>query len=226
MKLIIKVVLILSIFLNISPIVGAQGVMEKILDFGSDTIFDDQKLLEGYAHKYQEFSKQTLLAMIKDDTLDAYKIAAAVRVFNKRFSTEVVSREKKRVEKLLWRRLHKTESPFVEVEIMYALCRMDRYRYFKSMSIALIQKLDHYNKAVNELAFEYLTVLTDNGNGRAREARRVFNTLRKVLFLSRKRIAKVEKPDARLIQKIKLIRWAIKILGTQEIRKLPKEVLN
>lgn len=191
-----------------------------------DTIFDDRKLLRGYAEKYRTLSKAILLEMIKDETLNSYKVAAAVRVFNEKFSLEVVSREKKQVDKILRRTLHKTDSPFVQVEIMYTLCKMDRYHYFKSMVPALILKLDHYNETVNTLAFESLNDLLKNENTRAREARLVFNTLRKILFLSRKHLVKIDKPGVKLTQKLQLLRWSIKVLGTQELKKLPREVLD
>ena len=190
------------------------------------TIFDDQMLLEGYTKKYNDFSKETLLAMIKDDTLTPYRSAAAVKVFQEKYSGEVVSNEKKGIEKILLRRLHRTNSPFVQVEIMYTLCQMDRYRYFKSMAPALTQKLNHYNTAVNENAFNSLNKLIDSGSNRHQEARIVFNTLRKILFLSRKRLAAVKEPNAQLAMKLKLLRWSIKVLGNQELKKLPKEVIN
>ena len=65
----------------------------------ANTIFDDHMLLEGYTKKYGEFSKEILLAMIKDDTLTPYRSAAAVRVFQEKYSSEVVSSEKKKIEK-------------------------------------------------------------------------------------------------------------------------------
>lgn len=192
----------------------------------SNTIFDDQMLLKGYTEKYRDLTKETLLAMIKDDTLTPYRCAAAVRVFKETFSAEVVSKEKKIIEKYLLRRLHRTDSPFVQVEIMHTLSQMDRYRYFKSMVPALIQKLDHYNAAVNDIAFDSLNQIIEIGSNRNREARIVFNTLRKILFLSRKRLATVKEPDSRLTKKLKLLRWSIKVLGNQELKKLPKEVIN
>ncbi len=192
----------------------------------ANTIFDDQMLLKGYTEKYADLSKATLLAMIKDDTLTSYRSAAAVRVFKEEFSEEVVSREKKIIEKVLLRRLHRTDSPFVQVEIMHTLCRMDRYRYFKSMVPALIQKLDHYNNAVNETAFESLNQIIEAGSNRHLEARIVFNTLRKILFLMRKRLETIEEPNSQLTKKLKLLRWSIKVLGNQELKKLPREVIN
>ena len=190
------------------------------------TIFDDQMLLDGYAKRYQDLSKEIILEMIKDDTLTSYKSAAAVRVFREGYSEEVVSREKRIVEKILLRRLNRTDSPFVQVEIMYTLCQMDRYRYFKSMAPALTQKLNHYNTAVNENAFSSLNKLIDTGSNRHQEARIIFNTLRKMLFLSRKRLEVVKEPDPQLSKKLKLLRWSIKVLGNQELKKLPKEVIN
>lgn len=192
----------------------------------TNTIFDDQVLLEGYTKKYSDYSKETLLAMIKDETLTPYRSAAAVRVFQEKYSAEVVSNEKKKIEKILLRRLHRTTSPFVQVEIMYTLCQMDRYRYFKSMAPALTQKLNHYNAAVNENAFHGLNKLIESGSNRHQEARIIFNTLRKILFLSRKRLEEVKEPDPPLAMKLKLLRWSIKVLGNQELKKLPKEVIN
>lgn len=189
-------------------------------------IFDDKMLLEGYTEKYQEFPKDIILEMIKDDTLSSYRMAAAIHVFRDKFSPEVVSTEKIQIVKTLLRRFNRTDSPFVQVEIMYTLCQMDRYRYFKTMVPALIQKLDHYNSTVNEIAFDGLNKILDSGAKRPREALIVFNTLRKVLFLSRKRLANITEPGPKLSQKLKLLRWSIKILGIQEIDKLPKEVIN
>ena len=193
---------------------------------GAQMIFDDKLMIEGYTQKFSVFSKDILLAMLKDDTLSNYKMAAAVRTFNKKFAAETVSTEKGSIEKLLLRRLNKTDSPFVEVEVMCALCQMDRYRYFNSMVPALTQRLNHYNSAVNEMAFTCLDQLTETSNNRAREARVVFNTLRKILFLSRKRLEKTTTPDEKLQQQLTLLRWSIKVLGSQELRKLPKELMH
>jgi len=193
---------------------------------GANTIFDDKMLLEGYTKKYSSFSKETLLAMIKDDTLTPYRSAGAVRVFKKNFSREVVANEKKSIERILLRRLHRTDSPFVEVEIMHTLCLMDRYRYFGSMAPALVLKLDHYNSAINDIAFDSLNQLIETESNRSREARVIFNTLRKTLFLMRRRLVGIKEPDPRLAKKLKLLRWSIKVLGNQELKKLPKEVIN
>ena len=192
---------------------------------GAYTIFDDKMLLDGYTKRYQELSKEILLEMIKDESLSPYKTTAAVRVFNQKYGTEVFSREKKRVEKILLRRLNRDESAFVQVEIMCALCTIDRYRYFKSLVPALIQKLNHYNTTVNENASNCLQKIVESGNGRAREARIVFNTLRKVLFLSRRRLENISEPGPKLSRKLELLRWSIKILGRQELKRLPKEVI-
>lgn len=190
------------------------------------TIFDDQMLLNGYTKKYSSLSKEILLEMIKDDTLTPYRSAAAIKVFKEKFSGEVVSPERKSIEKILLRRLHRTDSPFIQIEIMHTLCLMDRFSYFKSMVPALIQKLDHYNAAVNEIAFANLNQLVEAGSSRPREARIVFNTLRKILFLSRKRLGAMKELDPKLARKLKLLRWSIKALGNQELKKLPKEVIN
>jgi len=157
MKILLYTIIILPTLLAI-----AHAQSETIIQNGrnqssqSHTIFDDQMLLDGYIKKYSNLSKGILLEMIKDDTLTSYRSAAAVRVFQEKFIKDVVSKEKRGIEKILLRRLHRTDSPFVEVEIMFALCQMDRYRYFKSMAPALTQKLSHYNSAINENAFSSL----------------------------------------------------------------------
>jgi hypothetical protein len=192
----------------------------------SDIIFDDKMLLEGYVNRYEDEPKEMLLAIIQDETLTSYKTAAAVRVFRERFSQETVSREKNITERILLRRLNTTDSSFVQVEIMHTLCLIDRYRYFKSMVPALLQKLDHYNETVNDMAYNSLKNVLAATASRSREARIVFNTLRKMLFLSRKRLADVTEPGPRLKQKLELLRWSVKILGTEELKRLPKEVIN
>lgn len=192
----------------------------------TDTIFDDLKLLAGYSEKYKDLPKEILMEMINDSTLTSYKSAAAVREFRVNYADEIVSREKRGVEKALLRRFDRADSPFVQIEIMYTLNSIDRYRYFKSMTPALIQKLNHYNDAVNELAFQYLEEIIESSNNRAREAVIIFNTLRKMLFLSRNRLNNIGTPGQRLSRKLKILRWSIKVLGNSYLKKLPKEVIG
>ena len=103
---------------------------------------------------------------------------------------------------------------------------MDRYKYFNSLVPILIQKLDHYNSTVNEMACAALLHVIEVGHNRPREAVIVFNTLRKVLFLSRKRLSSTQTPGPKLKQKLEILRWSIKVLGSQELKKLPREVIN
>ena len=93
------------------------------------------------------------------------------------------------------------------------------------MTSALIQKMDHYNNVVSANAYEALDSIT-KGSTRAREARVVFNIIRKTLFLSRKRLENVNEPDDRLKAKLSLLRWSIKVLGTQELKRLPSGVIR
>jgi len=204
----------------------AQAEQKKTAPAFVQPIFDDKLMIEGYAQKFSDLPKEILIEMIKDDTLSNYKMTAAVRVFSQKYGDEVVSKEKRIVERYLLRQLNRTESPFVQVELMCTLCKMDRYRYFGSMVPALVQKLNHYNTTVNTAAYDCLDALTINGKIRAREARIVFSTLRKILFLSRKRLEKTTEPDENLKRKIDLLRRSVKILGTQELQKLPKEVMH
>ena len=224
-KIFLSIFLVLSHF-TFSYADEAEENLPEEKKYSEYIIFDDKAYLDGYTQKYSKFSLETILAMIQDETISQYKTASAVRVFKNTFAKEIFSKEKRKIEKLLLKRLDRTDSAFVQVEIMHALLKIDRYKYFKSMVPALISKLDHYNDAVNESAFIALLDMTTTGSGRPREARIIFNRFRKILFLSRKRLGDVDKPGTRLVQKIKLLRWSIKILGTQELKKLPKEVIN
>ncbi|MCX5681253.1 MAG: hypothetical protein NT079_03100 [Candidatus Omnitrophica bacterium] len=190
------------------------------------SVFNDKDLLGGYAKQYAEESKEVLVAMINDDTLPPYRMAAAIRVFNEKFGQVVFSKEKILIEKALLRRMALTTSVFVDTEIRHTLCKMDRYKYFESMVPKLLYRLDHYNKVVNELAYGYINDIIQTGQDRTREARIVFETLRKMLFLSRKKINDMTQADERLKQKIELSRWAIKILGNQELQRLPPEAIH
>jgi len=194
-------------------------------DIKSGAIFDDRALLEGYAQKYADQSKEILLAMVADDSLGAYKCTAAVRVFKEKFANDILSDEKANVLKVLIRRLNRSDSPFVQVEIMHTLVVLDRYDYFVSMVPSLILKLDHYNPVVSTMAYDDLLEITKDSLY-PREARIVFNTLRKMFFLSRNRLQNITTPDLNLQQKIDLLRWSIRILGTQELKRLPPEVIN
>ncbi len=189
-------------------------------------MFDDTQLLNGYSEKYRGESKDIILAMLEDDTLNPYQMSAAVRVFKEKYSQIVVSQEKLKVERDLIHLINKTNAPFLEAEIMHTLCLMDRYKYFDSMVPALILKLDHYNRTVNEIAYKAINNIIDTGKNSKREARIVFRTLRNVLFLSRNTLKKITTPDDRLSQKLNLLRWSIKILGSQELKRLPKEVIH
>ena len=111
------------------------------------------------------------------------------------------------------------------MEIFHTLIVLDRYQYFESMVPALIQKLDHYNRVVSALTYDNLDDITKTST-RPREARVVFNTLRKIFFLTKKRLANVTTPDARLKRKLMMLRWSIKVLGTQLLKSLPPEVIN
>lgn len=212
-----------DILLSAPDVETSPSAIELPDDF---SIFDDRMLIEGYTRKYYDSSREVILEMIKDDALPPFRAVAAVRIFRERFSQQVVTRDKKIIERFLIRRMNRSDSPFVKVEIMHTLCHMDRYRYFDSMVPALIQKLDHYNVTISEISYEALNNIIKTGNSRAREARVVFNTLRRTLFLSRRRLAHITDPDPRLRQKLTILRWSIKILGNQELKRLPKEVIG
>jgi hypothetical protein len=194
-------------------------------NIASGAIFDDKALLNGYTQKYQSEPRDILLAMIADDSLGSYKCTAAVRVFKQKFAGQVLSKEKPNILKILIHRLKGSDSPFVQVEIMHTLVVLDRYQYFDTMVPALIQKMDHYNPVVSDMAYNELQQVTQDSLY-TREARIVFETLRKILFLSRNRLQNITASNENLRHKIELLRWSIRILGTQELKRLPSEVIN
>lgn len=209
----------------IPPLWAQQKEDINEADIASGAIFDDKALLEGYSQKYADESRDILLAMIADDSLGSYKCAAAVRVFKEKYANEVLSKEKANIIRILIRRLNRSDSPFVQVEIMHTLVVLDRYQYFESMVPALILKMDHYNSVVSNMAYEDVQAIIKDSL-HPREARIVFDTLRKILFLSRNRLQHITTPDERLSQKLQLLHWSITILGTQELKRLPSEVIN
>ncbi|MBI3602664.1 MAG: hypothetical protein HY209_07230 [Candidatus Omnitrophica bacterium] len=203
----------------------ADGTAMEGADLDSQAIFDDRALITGYTDKFADESKDVLLAMIADDSIGPYKCTAAVRVFKQKYGQEILSAEKAAVLRVFLRRLNRTDSPFVRVEIMHTLIVLDHYQYFASMMPILIQKLDHYNAVVRDLAYEDIGDIIKDDD-RPREARIVFNTLRKIFFLSRHRLNNVHTPDEKLKQKLSILRWAIRVLGTQELKRLPFEVIR
>ena len=205
---------------------AAASVVAASSGFGVADIFDDKALIEGYAGKLANASKDLLLAMINDDDLYGYKKAAAVRVFREKFAPQMVSRERSIIERVLLRQLQRSGAVHLQIEIMHALVILDRFRYFDTMVPLLIQKMDHYDPYVNELAYAALENINTSGAQRAREARIEFNTLRKIFFLSRKKLQSADPSDIKLRNKLQLLRWSIKVLGTEELKSLPPEVIG
>src|SRR5690349_18498191 len=100
------------------PVAAEKSTIIQSANVDNSPIFDDAKLLAGYAAQYSEFSKDTILEMIKDETVTGLRIAAAVRVFKEKYSNEIISREKRNIERILLRRMNRADSPFIKVEIM------------------------------------------------------------------------------------------------------------
>ncbi len=210
-----------------SPMQGEASTSASMQEpSGSADIFDDKALIEGYASKLVDAPKDLLLAMINDDGLYVYKKAAAVRVFREKFASQIVSNARVIVERVFLRQLQRSGLVHLQIEIMHALVIMDRFRYFESMVPLLIQKMDHYDVYVNEMAYQAIGDINSSGTQRAREARIVLNTLRKVFFLSRKKLLTADPLDSKLRNKLQLLRWSIKVLGTDELKTLPLEVIN
>ena len=228
-KYFVYIFLLFSQWLWMPDLVCAQETLSKgsfSVPSGVTDIFDDKALIEGYAGKLTEAPKDLLLAMINDDDLSAYKKAASVRVFRDRFAAQMVSRERSIVERVLLRQLQRSGSVHLQIEIIHALVIMDRFRYFDTMIPLLIQKMDHYDPYVNELAYAAIEDINTTGSQRAREARIEFNTLRKIFFLSRKKLQGADPLDRKLHNKLQLLRWSIKVLGTDELKSIPPEVIS
>ena len=216
----------LAFFLLVILFTAPSFAQEDPLPSASTDIFDDKALIEGYAAKLSTASKELLLAMINDDELNVHKKTAAVIVFRQKFAEQIVSKEKVLVERIFLRQIQRVNSVYFQIAIMRALVVVDRYRYFDSMVPLLIQKMDHYDPYVNELAYKAMVDINAVGNQRPREARIILNTLRKIFFLSRKNIAKEDPADPKLRNKLQLLRWAIKVLGVDELKSLPAEVIS
>ena len=200
-------------------------VLAQVPDEGYP-LFDDQRMIEGYSAKLASASREMLLAMINDQALVAYRKAAAIMVFRARFAPLVVAAERGIVEKAFLRQLDLASSVFVQIELMHTLGVIDRYRYFDAMVPALILKIDHYDDVASVMAYKGVLDINASGNQRAREARIEFNTLRKIFFMSRKKLLAVDATDIRLRNKIDLLRSSIKVLGTDEIKNLPRELIG
>jgi hypothetical protein len=222
-----KTLITFIIFLNFFPISSyaarGEGAPTSELE---EAMFDDKVIFKGYVDKYKDKTKEVIVAMINDTTVGSFKLAAAIHILADKFADDAVGAEKNFFEKTLLRILSREISPFIQTETMSALVALDRYKYFKIMVPRLIEKLDHYNDAVVDVAYDDLTALIAKSTARTREARIIFNTLRKILFLSRKKLEYVQEPDEKLQKKLDLLFWSIKVLGTQELKQLPSEVIR
>ncbi|MBF0483948.1 MAG: hypothetical protein HQL25_04515 [Candidatus Omnitrophica bacterium] len=226
MQKIKKFLLFNFIFIGLLTISGRFVMPVHAAEPTQDYLLDDRKQIDEYTEKFRQIPKDILWEMIKDDTLNPLKTTAALRVMNQDFVKTMVQSERQQYERKLLRNLSKSDSPFIQVETMYGICVANRYEYFDSMVPALIQKLNHYNTGVNLLAYENLNKLLLDGQNRPREARVVFNTLRKILFLSRIKLETITTPEPKLDRQLKILRWAIKVLGNQELQRLPREVIH
>lgn len=228
------IVLVLGVLLCSCISVSAQDAAEQAVasvaaassGFVTPDIFDDKALIGGYTLKLADAPKDLLLAMINDDGLYVYKKTAAVRVFRDKFAAQMVSRERSIIERVLLRQLQRSGTMHLQIEIMHTLVIMDRFRYFDTMVPLLIQKMDHYDAYINELAYNAMEGINAAGAQRPREARIEFNTLRKIFFLSRKKLKAADPLDPKLRNKLQLLRWSIKVLGTEELKSLPPEVIS
>lgn len=227
MKTYRNILLLLVIFFTgMTSVVCAQSDDSGRMASLEEAMFDDKVLFNGYVSKYKDKSKDVIVAMMNDSTVGGFKLAAALRIFRDDYADQTVSAEKNLLEKTLLRILAHDDTPFVQTETMSALVALDRYKYFRIYVPKIIEKLDHYNDAVVDVAYEDLTFIIYKSTARTREARIIFNTLRKILFLSRKKLEYIQEPDEKLQKKLDLLFWTIKVLGTQELKQLPSEVIR
>jgi len=115
MKLFISFLIVVIVSGHCLPVFAAKNDPIEGAELGGDAIFDDKALINGYTDKYAAENKDVLLAMIGDDSLGAYKMAAAIRVFKQKYAAEILKNEKSAVIRMLLRRLNRSDS---------ALCRL------------------------------------------------------------------------------------------------------
>ncbi|MBL8013309.1 MAG: hypothetical protein JNN05_05625 [Candidatus Omnitrophica bacterium] len=222
-KTYILITLLLVACLPRTVLAAEENIPARVLE---EAMFDDRLIFNGYVSKFKEKSKEVIVAMMNDTTVSGFQLAAVLSIFRDDIADQAVGAEKNSYEKTLLRILAHEDSPFVQAQTMSALIALDRYKYFKVYVPKVIEKLDHYNDAVVEIAYADLTIIVSKSTARTREARIIFNTLRKMLFLSRKKLESINEPDEKLRKKLDLLFWTIKVLGTQELNQLPPEVIR
>lgn len=198
-----KKINILLIFLSLN-LISVRNIKAQYL------IYDDKMYLEVYSQAFLSEEKDNLITMIKDKKEDPYKRAAAVSVLRERFFTNLTDKEKLEMQDTLRKVFRRGGSSFLRIEIAYALCQLERKRYFKDMAPFLINRLDNENNVIAERAFDRVNKILNEGNSSNEEAKIVLTTLKRAFKLTERE--KIENLDL-INKKNKLIAWANNVLN-------------
>ncbi len=197
--------IIVLLVLLASCLLSAKNVHAQYL------IYDDKMALEVYGKAFSSLSKEELIALIGEKETDAYKRAAAVNVLREKFLAGLGPKERIEIQDLLRKTFRSSGSSFIRIEIAYALCRIDRDKYFRDMFSFLLRRIDNENSVISERAFDRAKKILAEGNKSASEARVVLSTLRNVSH--RFEAENDAELDLRARQKLELIAWANKVLN-------------
>lgn len=117
-------------------------------------IYDDKVALEAYGKQLSDQAQEDLIAIIKDKEGDPFKRAAAVNILREKFFTGLKVKDNLEMQDLLRSAFRRGGSSFIRIEIAFALCHLDREKYFKDMVPFLLRRIDNENNVISEKAFE------------------------------------------------------------------------
>lgn len=173
-------------------------------------IYDDKMALEVYSKELLPESKDGLIAIINDKGDDPYKRAAAVSVLRTQFFHGLNAQDNTAIQQCLRKVFRRGGSSFIRIEIAYALCQLDRDKYFKDMVPFLLKRIDNENNIVSERAFERVTKILNEKPASRLEANIVFNNLKKSLKPLEEKHG--DNQDFRTANKQQLFNWANSVL--------------
>ncbi|MDP2939066.1 MAG: hypothetical protein Q8O13_03145 [Candidatus Omnitrophota bacterium] len=171
-------------------------------------VYEDKIALDVYNKAFLFETKDNLIAVIKDKEEDAFKRAAAINILREKFFTDLSPQEKIDVQEMLRKVFRRGGSSFIKIEIAYALCQLDRQKYFKDMAPFLIRRIDNENNVVSERAFDRIENILNDSDTSREEAKIVLGLLKKNFNPSEDKESK--EFDLRYKEKMKLFVWASK----------------
>ncbi len=196
---------IVSVIMLIAGISSAMNVYAQYL------IYDDKMALEVYSQEFVSRPKDELVVMIDDRQEDSYKRAAAVNVLRGNFFTGLSGKERIEIADFLRQSFRNSGSSFIRIEIAYALCQLERDKYFKDMVSFLLRRIDNENNVISERAYDRAQKILSEGDKSTAEAKVVLSVLKNVSPGTAE--GKNSGMDLRANQKLELIAWANNILN-------------